>query len=34
MNITAYPTWIIAGKRYPEILEPQRLANLAGFTDK
>jgi uncharacterized membrane protein/glutaredoxin len=31
MNITTYPTWIIAGKRYEEVMPLQRLSELTGF---
>jgi uncharacterized membrane protein len=31
MGITIYPTWIIAGKRYEEVMSLQRLSELTGF---
>jgi hypothetical protein len=30
-NITTYPTWVINGKRYEEVLSLQGLAESAGF---
>lgn len=30
-GITAYPTWVINGERFSEVLEPERLAELSGF---
>jgi len=30
-KINSYPTWFIKGKRYAEILEPDRLATLSGY---
>ena len=31
-NITSYPTWIVNGQRYGQILAPERLAQLSNFT--
>ncbi len=30
-NVTAYPTWIIRGRPYPEVLQPEQLARRVGF---
>lgn len=30
-NISGYPTWIIGGRHYVEVLEPERLAALTGY---
>ena len=30
-EVKAYPTWIIRGKRYEEVLQPQMLARYSGF---
>lgn len=30
-NVTAYPTWIIRGRPYPEVLQPEQLARRSGF---
>lgn len=30
-NITNYPTWIIRGQRYSEVLDPDQLAQRSGF---
>ncbi len=30
-NINSYPTWIIGGRRYEQILEPPELARMTGF---
>ncbi len=30
-GIDGYPTWIIRGQRYQEIIEPERLARLSGY---
>lgn len=31
LNILSYPTWIINGQRYEEVMNLQRLADLSGF---
>ncbi|MBT8445668.1 MAG: vitamin K epoxide reductase family protein [Gammaproteobacteria bacterium] len=31
VGIRSFPTWIIDGRRYTQILEPERLARLSGF---
>lgn len=30
-NVSAYPTWIIRGRPYPEVLQPEELASRSGF---
>lgn len=30
-GITGYPTWIIGGRHYVEVIEPQRLAAMTGY---
>jgi len=30
-NVTAYPTWIIRGRPYQEVLQPEQLARRVGF---
>jgi len=30
-GIAAFPTWIIRGRRYEEVLPPEELARLSGF---
>lgn len=30
-NVQAYPTWIIRGRQYPEVLSPEELARRSGF---
>lgn len=30
-RIGAYPTWVIEGRHYPELMPPERLARLTGF---
>lgn len=30
-GVTAYPTWVIRGRPYPSILEPEELARRSGF---
>ncbi|MCI1729198.1 MAG: vitamin K epoxide reductase family protein [Chiayiivirga sp.] len=30
-NVTAYPTWIIRGRPYQEVLQPEELARRSGF---
>ena len=31
-NITGYPTWEIGNARYTEVLQPDRLAALSGYS--
>jgi uncharacterized membrane protein len=30
-NVAAFPTWIIRGRNYPEVLQPEELASRSGF---
>lgn len=30
-NVQAFPTWIIRGRAYPEVLDPEQLARRSGF---
>ncbi len=32
MDVRAYPTWLIGGRRYEGVLSLPRLAELSGFT--
>ena len=31
-NITSYPTWVVNGQRYTQVLTPERLDNVSNFT--
>ena len=30
-GVTAYPTWVIRGRPYPEVMQPEQLARRSGF---
>lgn len=30
-GVTAYPTWVIRGRAYPEVMQPEQLARRSGF---
>jgi hypothetical protein len=30
-GVTAYPTWVIRGRLYPEVIQPEQLARRSGF---
>ncbi len=31
-DVDAYPTWIVGGSRYVEVMPPERLAGLSRYT--